>query len=144
MPKVIDVSKLADAYKKGVGAKGDKWRDNFLATSGIAEAGKSDAAETRYAEKVTEAVTNRTRQKGMAGVTDETIKAPVRSGSSSMYTGPAQNKAPKFQSKFAPYVPTINQAVASLKPKEASVDANVDNRVKPIANALHNQKVGSK
>jgi len=143
MPRVIDASKLADSYKKGVGSKGDKWRDNFLATTGIAEAGKSDAAETQYAVKVTEAVSKKLRQKGLKDVTDETIKAPVRSGSSSMYTGPAQNKAPKFASKFAPYVPTINAQVATLKPREASVDANIDNRVKPIANALHNQKVGS-
>ncbi len=143
MPKVIDASKLAENYKRGIGAKGDKWRDNLLAATGIAEAGKSDAAEARYAAKVTEAVSKKLRQKGLKDVTDETIKAPIRSSTSSIWTSPAQNKAPKFASKFAPYVPTINQAVAQLKPKEADVNANIDNRVKPIANALHNQKVGS-
>ena len=143
MPKVIKISELQDNYKAGVGAKAQKWVNHFLATSGIADAARSEPAEARYAAKMGQVIANKQRQKGLAGVTDEDIKAAVRAGGASVYSTPAQAKSAKYVRKFTPYVETINNAVAGLAPKTTDPIANVDNRVKPIVSALHNKKQGT-
>ena len=142
MPKVIKVSELQNNYKAGVGAKAQKWYDHFTSTTGIADAARSDAAETRYAAKMQQVIGNKQRQKGLAGITDSDIKASVLAGGSSVYSTPAQAKSAKYVRKFTPYVETINSAVASLPAKTADPIANVDNRVKPIVTALHAKKTG--
>ncbi len=144
MPKQINVNELQDLYKSGVAAKAQKWQNHFLATTGIADAAKSDAAETHYGEKMNQVIANKQRQKGLASITDEDIKAPVRAGGSSIYSTPAQAKSGKYLKKFTPYVSVINTAVAGLPARTADPVANVDNRVKPIVQALHNAKTGGK
>lgn len=139
MPKVIKLEELADSYKTGVASKAQKWYNHFQAASGIAEAAKSEAAEAHYAAAVTAAVANKQRQKGLANITDADIKASVTSPS--IYSTPAQNKAPKFAKKFARFVPVINAEVAKLPARTTDPNTNIDNRVKPIANALHAAKV---
>ncbi len=139
MPKVIRADQLVDSYKTGVAAKAQKWFTNFTGTTGIADAARSESAETRYNESMTRVLANKQRQKGLAGVTDADIKASVTSAS--VYSTPAQNKAPKFLKKFTPYIATINTAVAGLAAKTSDPDTNIDNRVKPIARALRAKKV---
>lgn len=139
---VINIQEWQDEYQKGVANKAEKWRRRFLATSGIAEKAKSDAAETAYAAGVQSAVSNKTRQKKLANVTDADIKGPVERGGSGLYSAPAQAKAPKAARGFAPYAPTIDSVTAGLPPRTADAAANVAARVTPLAVALQNQKRG--
>ncbi len=137
---VINLAEWQDEYQKGVQAKGEKWRRRFLATSGIAEKAKSDAAESAYATGVQNAVANKLRQKKLAGITDADIKGPVERGGATLYSTPAQAKAPKAAKGFAPYAPIIDSTVANLPARTADAAANVAARVTPIAVALQNRK----
>jgi len=139
LPKVIRTDELDAAYKTGVSAKAQKWYNHFQAATGIADAARSETAETNYRTKMEVVLSSKLRQKGLAGVTDADIKAAVTSPS--VYSTPAQNKSAKFAKKFAPYVSVINSAVASLPARTADPDTNIDNRVKPIARALHAKKL---
>jgi hypothetical protein len=139
MPRVIKIEELTDAYKTGVGAKGSKWFNHFQATNGIADAAKSDAAEARYNAAMTIALGAKSRQKGLAGITDADIKGAVTNAG--QWSGPAQAKAAKFTKKFARYAGIINSTVASLPAKGTDPAANVTARVVPIAVALHNAKL---
>ena len=142
MPRVIKVEALADAYKLGVGAKSSKWYNGILAATGITAAGASDAAETRYAAKVQEAIASKSRQNRLKLISDEDVKAPIRAaGSGGIWSTPAQNKAPKFQKNFAPYAAVINATVATLPPKGTDPLSNLTSRAGPIVTALHNKKV---
>jgi hypothetical protein len=74
----IDISAAQEAYKSGTAAKAKKWMDNFLATTGIADAAKSDEAQRRWVAKITDAGIQRKRQKKLSGLSDEDFKAPDR------------------------------------------------------------------
>lgn len=137
---VISISEWEDEYKKGVGNKADKWRRRFLATTGIAEKAKSDAAESAYATGVQNAVTNKLRQKKLAGISDADIKGPVERGGSALYSVPAQAKSAKAAKGFSVYAPIIDSTVAALPARQADAAANVAARVTPIAVALQNRK----
>ncbi len=139
MVKQVRVEELANAYRTGVSAKAQKWYDHFQATTGIADAARSETAESNYNAKMQVVLSNKLRQKGLAGVTDQDIKAAVTSPS--IYSTPAQNKAPKFQRKFAPYAAVINSVLPTLGARGADPEANVDNRVKPLVRALHAKKI---
>ncbi len=138
----INITEWEDEYKKGVANKAEKWKKRFLATQGIAEKAKSDAAETAYASGVQAAVSNKTRQRKLAGITDADIKGPVERGGSGLYSTPAQAKSGKAAKGFAPYAPTIDAEVSRLPARQADAAANVAARVTPIAVALQNQKRG--
>src|SRR5712692_1656335 len=138
----IDLNEWLTEYKSGVANKAEKWKRRFLAAQGIAEKAKSDQAETAYAAGVQAAVANKTRQNKLRNITDADIKGPVQAGGSGLYSTPAQAKAAKAQKGFAEYAPLIDSTTASLAPRGTDPNANIDNRVKPLANALHNKKLG--
>ncbi len=136
----ISITEWEDEYKKGVANKADKWRRRFLATSGIAEKAKSDAAESAYATGVQNAVANKLRQKKLAGISDADIKGPVERGGAGLYSTPAQAKSAKAAKGFSVYAPIIDSTVAGLPPRTADAAANVSARVTPIAVALQARK----
>ncbi len=140
--KQIRLTELQDSYKVGVQAKSDKWFKHTSTATGVIAAGQSDAAETHYNAAMTAVLSNKLRQKGLAGVTDADFQAGVVAVGASGYSSRAQAKSGKFAKKFGPYASTINAVLPQLAPKGTDPNANIDNRVKPIANALHKQKLG--
>jgi hypothetical protein len=143
MVKQIRTSELQDAYKTGVSAKSDKWFRHTSQATGVIAAGSSDAAETHYNASMTQVLSNKLRVKGLAGVTDADFQAGVVAAGAAGYSSGAQRKSGKFAKKFGPYAATINTVVATLAPKGTDPDLNIDNRVKPIARALHKQRLGT-
>lgn len=133
---------LRQNYQTGVSAKGAKWLKNFTDATGKAEAAKSEAAESTFAAKMSAAIANRSRQKGLAGVSDSDMNAAAQAVGASGYTAPATAKAPKFAKKAKPYVDLAISVANALPPRGADPEANVDLRVKPIVRALHAKKVG--
>lgn len=139
MPKRIDIGEWKVAYKKGAVGAGEKWKSNFLATSGVAAAASSEEAQNNYVEKMSDPGVLAKRQKRLQGLTDEDFKRPVREGGASLYTRGVSAKVDKAAEGFAPYASVINDVVATLPARTTDPVENVNNRVLPIVMALYDK-----
>ena len=133
---------LRQNYQTGVSAKGQKWLANFVAATGKVDAARSSSAESTFAAKMSAAIANQSRLKGLAGVTESDLNSAAQAVGASGYTSPATAKAPKFAKKAKPYVDLAISVANGLPPRGADPEANVDARVKPIVRALHAKKLG--
>lgn len=127
-------------YKAGVTAKAAKWQRRTLAATGVADAAKSEAAETSYQAAMQQVLSNRQRQKGLRDVTDADIKAGVQAVGAAGYSSQASAKSAKAARKFEPFRQELQAAVDSLPPRTADANQNVINRVVPIATRLQARK----
>jgi len=96
---------------------------------------KGIAAEPLYAQKVQEAISSGRRAKKLAEVSDEQWRQAAREkGAARIATGMAASKA-----KFSRGLSTVLDVIhgVTLAPRGADPMANIDNRVKPMAAALH-------
>ena len=99
---------------------------------------KGIAAEDLYAAKVQEAIANKSRAKGLAKVSDEQWRqAAMTKGGARIGPGMAAAKD-KYASGMGEVLSTIQSV--TLPPRSADPMANVDNRVKPIVDALSKMK----
>ena len=136
MPKKIDMAKWEAKYKKNAGAAGDEWLSEFLATTGIAAAASSDAAQKLYKDKMADDSIIAKRQKKLAKLTDEDFKAPARAVGAAGYKKGVEAKGGKAAKGFAPMAAVIDSVVAALPAKTTDAETNVRNRVIPLAVAL--------
>ncbi len=133
---------LASDYSAGVAAKASKWLRRTMAATGVADAAKSEAAESAYAAAMTAAVSNKQRQKGLAGISDSDIKAGVQAAGVGGYSTGATRKAAKMAKKAKPFVDEAVRIANALPPRVADASTNVTQRVIPIAVGLQNKKRG--
>jgi hypothetical protein len=141
--KVPDAAAWGASYKDGAVRKAGKWQSNFLATTGIAAAASSDAAQAAYTRKMMDPAVLAVRQTKLKKLSDADFQAPVRAGGSGMYSSGVSAKADKAAKGVAPFLTTIQSVINTLPAKTDDVDANIDNRVKPLARALRAQKRGA-
>ena len=127
-------------YKAGVTAKAAKWLRRTMAATGVAEAAKSEAAESSYQSSMQQVLANRQRQKGLANVTDADIKQGVQAVGAAGYSSQASAKSAKGAKKVGPYLSVLQGVVDSLPPRTADATQNIMGRVVPIATALQNRK----
>jgi len=144
MPKTLPTpAEWEAAYKEGASRKAQKWQTKFLATTGIADAAKSDAAQSSYVGKMTNPAVLATRQAKLRALTDEDFKKPVRDGGPGLYSTAVAAKSAKAAKGVAPMLEEITRVLPTLGAKTDDVDSNIDNRVKPIARALRAKKRGA-
>lgn len=142
MPKKIPTSdEWEEEYKSGVSRKAGKWHKRFLETTGIAAAAASDEAQDAYVAKMSDAAVLALRKKKLEKLSDEDFKAAVRKGGAGMYSSAALAKSAKAKKGVGPYLDVLREVVPGLEPRGTDIDANIDNRVKPIARALHEKKM---
>lgn len=139
MTKRIDINEWKESYKKGAVASGEKWKKEFLATSGIAAAASSEEAQNNYVAMMSDPGVLAKRQARLQGLSDEDFKRPVREGGASLYTRGVSAKVDKAAEGFAPYATVINDVVAGLPPRTTDPVDNVNNRVIPIVQALYDK-----
>jgi len=119
------IPRVAEAYKAGVEATTDQNE-------------KAIAGEALYAARVSEAISNGSRVKGLqASSNDKWQKAAARKGAERIGRGMEESKE-KFASGMAEVLSTIESV--SLPARTADPVANVQNRVVPIAKALYDMK----
>jgi len=128
-------------YREGVARKAAKWHKRFLETTGIAAAAASEEAQRAYEAKMSNPEILKLRQKKLAKLSDEDFKAPVRKAGPGIYSTAAQAKSEKAKKGVAPFLDVLRDILPELPPRTDDVDANIDNRVKPIARALHAKKL---
>jgi len=117
--------RVASAYTDGV-----KGAQNVIQ--------KAIDGEDNYAAGVQRAVADKQRVKGLQRVTDEDWRrGAVEKGAARIAPGMAASEA-KYNRGMTEVLSTINSV--NLPPKTQDPAANVQNRVTPIAVALHNMK----
>ena len=122
----------APVWRARAAAEAPKWEQNA----------KSQQAEANYAAGVQLAAQNQLRLKGLQNVTANDFANAV-AGSQDVYAYKVSVSGGKWQNRFAPYAETIDRTVATLPAKmPGQVRENIMNRVVPIAEALHNQRMG--
>jgi len=136
----IDVSKLVEKYKKRAKAAAEDWQKAFLEATGIIAKAISKEAQDLYEAKMKDDKVLKLRQKRLSKLTDEDVKKPVREKGSALYSSGIDAKGDKWAPRFKPFAEVIDAKLKELKPKTTDVEANIDNRVKPIAKALHEKK----
>jgi hypothetical protein len=131
------------AYKDGATRAASKWQTNFLATTGIATAAASDAAQKAYVTKMQDPKVLAVRQKKLKALSDTDFHNPVTIGGPSLYSTGINAKADKAAKGVAPVLATIAAVLPTLPAKVDDVATNINNRVTPIAVALRKMKRGS-
>jgi len=134
MVKIKSAGQIDANYKAAIGRVPGAYKTGVQATTDWQEKASSSAAEDLYAEKIQQAVAAKSRQRGVAGVSNaEWQNRAANVGSTRIGAGMTAN-AEKRTRKFEPYRAAIEGV--SLPARSADPMANVDARVKPIVSAL--------
>lgn len=138
MVKMPSQAAIKDAYTASIGAVPGKYSAGVRETNDWQQKASSPEAESLYGQKVQEAVSNQSRAKAVAKVSNaDWQNAASSKGASRIATGMTAGANKQAQN----YEP-IRQALASVELPARSADplANVDARVKPIVSAAVNAK----
>ena len=120
-------------WKGAIPTATSRYKTQVSKTSGVIA--KSIAAEDFWGSQTIIAIGKRAREKGLAGVTDEKWRtAAVNKGGARIGPGMTESES-EFRSGIAKVLDVIRGV--TLAPRTADPDTNIDNRVKPIARALH-------
>jgi len=111
---------IPDRYKKGIN-KAD-WHTNAV----------SDQAETNYADAVSKAISDKRRQKKIAGVSNEEWKQAAIIKGAPIIGERIRLNLEKWQSHFGPVYSSVVSKVATLPPKTSDFRANITNRLVPV------------
>ena len=127
-----NATNAAPVWRARTTAEAEKWEANA----------KSQQAESNYATAMEYVIQNQLRLKGLQNVS-ATDFANAVAGAQDVYAYKVSTAGGKWQERFTPYAQTIDRVVSTLPPKiPGQVRENVMNRVVPIAEALHQQKMG--
>lgn len=141
MVKIKSAAEIDKRYKDGISRAPAAYKAGVTATTDWQEKASSNEAEDLYAAKIREAVSAKSRQRGVSRVSNADWKNRASDvGSARIGPGMTAN-ADKRTKNFEPYRSAIEGV--SLPAKGADPIANVDNRVKPIVSALVETKKGS-
>ncbi len=132
----IDLALWEERYKKGTQNNAEFWKSQTLKTPSWQAKAVSEDAENLYSAKVTAAIANKSRQKGVQKVSDGEWKGSVTATPSTTYSTATQTKAPKARKNFAPAAAVIDAAQAALPARVADGHQNLVNRAGPIVDAL--------
>lgn len=112
----------------------DRYRQGVQVADWKTAAG-SDAAEQLFASKMGAAITNKSRQKGIARVTNEQWKERALASSNAMVDGMRRN-LDKWATNFAKPYNAAMAVVKALPPRGADPMGNIDKRLKPVVDAF--------
>lgn len=134
MVKIKSAGQIDANYKAAIGRVPGAYKTGIMATTDWQEKASSEAAESLYAEKIAEAVSAKSRQRGVSASSNAEWQGKAASvGATRIGAGMTAN-ADKRTRKFEPFRAAIEGV--SLPPRTADPMANVDARVKPIVSAL--------
>ena len=94
----------------------------------------SEAAEKNYADGVTKAVAAKSRQKGIAGTSNEDWKNGAMEGAS-IIAERIRNALPDYTKGFAPILSAMNSAADAAPPRTTDFRANINNRLVKVVEA---------
>jgi len=138
MVKIKSASEIDSNYKGAIGRVPEAYKKGVQRTTDWQERASSESAETNYAAGVSEAAAAKRRQKAVSQVSNaEWQNAAANKGATRIGTGMTAG-AEKRARNFEPYRSAIEGT--SIPDRTTDPIANVDNRVKPIVQALVDTK----
>lgn len=92
----------------------------------------SDQAEANFAAGVQDAISNKTRQAKIRGMTNQDWQNNAISKGGTIIGARMKDAAPKYERNFAPIHQAVEAAVGTLPPRTIDPMTNIDNRLKRI------------
>jgi len=137
----IDLARAKEYFRKEV-ARADV-AEKLLAkyeAARIIERATSDEAQALWISRMADPLVQKLRIVELGKYTDADLKKAMRDYGKGNYMTVTKTKADKWAEKFSKFAKEIDAVVPTLAAKTDDVDANIDNRVKPIARALRAKK----
>ncbi|KKL64269.1 hypothetical protein LCGC14_2166720 [marine sediment metagenome] len=138
MVKIKSQAEIDANYRAGIGRAPENYKKGIQGTNDWQEKASSESAEANYAAGVQEAAATKRRQKAVSNVSNEEWKQAAADKGASRIGPGMQAGAGKRTQNFEPYRSAI-EGVA-LPDRTTDPISNVDNRVKPIVQALVDTK----
>ena len=96
---------------------------------------KSAQAEKNYADGVSKAIANKSRAKGLAGVSNEDWKTAAKTKGAPIIGARILGALDKWETKWGPMYDSVRSKVAGLPPKTTDFMMNINNRLVPTVKA---------
>jgi hypothetical protein len=96
---------------------------------------KSDAAEKNFADAMSKAVAAKSRQKGVANVTNEDWKNAAKTKGAPIIGERIRGALNDWVANFGPMYDQVVSRVATLPPKTLDWRGNINNRLVPVVDA---------
>jgi len=123
-------------WKGAIGSVPGRYKQGVQAANNTIE--RAIEAEDLYAAKVQEAISNKSRVKGLQKTSTAEWKSRAAELGSARIAAGMQAAEPKFRKGMGDVLSTIE--AVSISERTADPIANVDGRVKPIVRALYDMK----
>lgn len=111
---------IPERYKLGVAAA--EWQS----------AAMSDAAEANFNAGISKALAEKSRQKGIRGVSNEEWRKQAIDKGGAVIGTRIRDSLAKWQEKFAPIYQAVQSEVGRLPARTVDPMANIDARLKPV------------
>ena len=118
-------------FEASIGYIPDRYRSGIAKADWLGPA-KSDVAEKNFAEGISKAVSQKTRQKEIAKMSNEDWKNAAINKGAPIIGDRIRGALEKWSANFGPIYGTVISKVAALPPKTVDWRANINNRLVPV------------
>lgn len=127
-------------YVQGASNNAEKLVKNYVAQTGKLDKARSDAAEQLYAAKVQAAIANKSRQKGLANVSESEMNAAMQATGAQNYRSGTGRSADKQAKNVEPYYAALDSLEGKYPARTADPMANLTNRAGLVVKTLSDLK----
>lgn len=113
---------------------------NYTARTGKVDAARSDAAEKLYAERVQQAIANKSRQKALANVSESEMNAAMSARGASNYRQGTAAGADKQAKNVEPYYAALDGLEGKYPAKTSDPMTNLTQRAGLVVKTLSDLK----
>lgn len=132
----IDRTAAKANYVSGASNNAEKLVQNYVKQTGKLDAAKSDAAEKLYADKVAQAIANKSRQKGLNKVSESDMNAAMQATGAQNYRSGTGRSADKQSKNVEPYYAALDALEGKLPARTADPMANLMNRAGAVVKTM--------
>jgi len=118
-------------FEASIGYIPDRYRAGVAKADWLGPA-KSDAAEKNFAEGISKAVSQKTRQKEIAKMSNDDWKNAAQNKGALIIGDRIRGALDKWSANFGPIYDTVVARVAALPPKTTDWRANINSRLVPV------------
>ncbi len=132
----IDRTAAKANYVSGASNNAEKLVKNYIAQTGKLDAAKSDAAEKLYADKVAQAIANKSRQKGLNRVSESDMNAAMQATGAQNYRSGTSRSSDKQAKNVEPYYAALDALEGKLPARTADPMQNLINRAGAVVKTM--------
>jgi hypothetical protein len=132
----IDRQAAKTNYVQGASNNAEKLVNNYVKQTGKLDAAKSDAAEKLYADKIAQAVANKSRQKGLNKVSESDMNAAMQATGAQNYRSGTTRSADKQSKNVEPYYAGLDALEGKLPARTSDPMANLMNRAGMVVKTM--------